>query len=810
MPFGLKNAPATFQRMMHNILKNFNWKICLIYLDDVIIFSNNLDQHCERLDQILKCFYAAGIKLSPKKCKFMLSEVSYLGHTIGKEGIKTDENKVEKIKNLEIPKFESELVSFLGFCGYYRKFIKNYADIVAPLESICCKGTKRSPIKWTKEASEAFEHLKLLLTSSPILAFPSRKGRFILDTDASSIATGAVLSQIQEGQEKVIAYASNKLSKSEQQYCTTRKELLAVHRYIFQFKHYLWGNTFIVRTDHKSLKWFMSWKNPNTSQYSRWRNDLEEFDFIIEHRAGKHHINADFMSRLNCEQCEIPHSNPKRKRNVKIFEENSCQSKIIRKITKQENYWSDQSKDKNIMLVMQLMKQKRIREPFPRELNQFDEEANNLWSCRNSLRIRGDTLFYLDKNDNYLFIPPNIKRKEIILVTHKDLCHIGHEKLYYFLKRRYFWPLMKEGIRKEILSCENCAFTKNNDYGVTPLQPCVMSFPFQRIAIDITGPLPVTDFGYKYLLGVIDYFSKYSMLIPLRQTDSQSICEALFSKWISVFGCPYQIISDNAHNINGRQIQELCQLLKITKTSCSPYHPKSNGLVERLFRTVKECLRSLLYGKRKSLWDKMLTQIEYMLRSTINKTTGYSPYEIVFGKEMKTNIAIDHEFQSKIIEYKYAHHYIIELKKSLSQIKEIVQRNLGEKSNKWISNQKFLRKPLKVGDKVMVKMNKQNQTNLGSKYNGVYEIVKVYNDFTYDIKDSSDKIIRRHRDEVKMIENINQKNITPLTYSSSSSQDHEEQLEEENNDKIRSNCLPETKRPIREKRKVERYGYENQ
>ena len=499
MPFGLKNAPATFQRMMHNTLIDFNLKICLIYLDDVIIFSKTLKQHCERVNQILKCFSLAGIKLSPKKCKFLLSEVSYLGHTIGKDGIKTDERKIEKIKNLDTPKFEAELVSFLGFCGYYRKFIKNYADIVAPLESVCCKGTKKSPIKWTNEANEAFEKLKLLLTSAPILAFPSHKGRFILDTDASSIATGAVLSQIQEGEEKVIAYASNKLSKSEQQYCTTRKELLAVHRYIFQFKHYLWGNNFTVRTDHKSLKWFMSWKNPNTSQYSRWRNDLEEFDFVIEHRPGKHHVNADFMSRLNCEQCEVRHSDPKRKRNVKIYQESLNQSNVLRKITKQEKYWSDQSKDKNIMIVLHLMKQKRIKESFPRELNSYDEEANNLWSCRKALRIRGETLYYFDKNDNYLSIPPNFKRKEIILTTHRDLCHIGQEKLYAFLKRKYFWPLMKQDIRTQLLACETCAYTKNNDYGTTPLQPCVMSFPFQRIAIDITGPLHVTDSGYKYI-----------------------------------------------------------------------------------------------------------------------------------------------------------------------------------------------------------------------------------------------------------------------------------------------------------------------
>ena len=250
----------------------------------MLIFSKTLEEHEQALQEIFQTIKSANIKLSPKKCTFLKHQVKYLGHIVSEHGIQTDPDKIEKIKNLPLPKTEDQLVSFLGFCGYYRKFVAKYAEVVTPLENICNKKTKNKDIIWNDLSKRAFEVLKEKMTTPPVLSIPTQNGHFVLDTDASDIATGAVLSQIQNGIERVIAYASHKLNKHERRYCTTRKELLAVHKYILHFKTYLWGHKFTVRTDHRALTWFLSWKNPNTAQYWHWREDLENFDMEIQYR----------------------------------------------------------------------------------------------------------------------------------------------------------------------------------------------------------------------------------------------------------------------------------------------------------------------------------------------------------------------------------------------------------------------------------------------------------------------------------------------------------------------------------------------
>ena len=229
---------------MHKIVGSLNWHACLIYLDDVLIFSETAKQHYERLRQIFECIRSSGIKLAPNKCKFMLREVKYLGHTISEAGIRTNNEKIEKLLKMKQPECEKELSSFLGFCGYYRKFIKDFATIVQPLQIICQKRKGKTKLCWNADAIASFNRLKVILTEAPILSFPNKTDKFVLDTDASDTCTGAVLSQIQNGQETVIKYASHTLSKTERQYCATRKELLAVHKYILQFRHYLWGKNF--------------------------------------------------------------------------------------------------------------------------------------------------------------------------------------------------------------------------------------------------------------------------------------------------------------------------------------------------------------------------------------------------------------------------------------------------------------------------------------------------------------------------------------------------------------------------------------
>jgi len=301
MPFGLCNAGATFQRLMDVVLSGLHMDICLVYLDDIIVYSKTVKQHLERLETVLLRLRHAGLKLKPEKCRFFQRSVSFLGHIISHEGIGTDSEKTRAVMEWPTPTNVGEVRSFIGLASYYRRYVRNFAKIAAPLHALMKRNQRFS---WTEDAQKSFEELKVALTSPPILAMPNDTGEFVLDTDASDNAIGAVLSQRQDGVERVVAYESRSLDRREQNYCGTRKELLAIVYFLKYFKQYLLGRTFKVRTDHAALTWLRRTPDP-IGQQARWLEQMEEYDFVVEHRAGSSHSNADSLSRRPCakKQC---------------------------------------------------------------------------------------------------------------------------------------------------------------------------------------------------------------------------------------------------------------------------------------------------------------------------------------------------------------------------------------------------------------------------------------------------------------------------------------------------------------------------
>ena len=296
MPFGLCNAGATFQRLMDVVMSGLHLDVCLVYLDDIILFSRTVEEHFERLVRVLGRLQSAGLKLKPEKCSLMQRSVSFLGHVVSGEGIATDPAKIKTVTEWPVPVSVKEVRSFLGLAGYYRRFVKGYASIAAPLHALT---KKEQPFVWTDKTQTAFEMLRDALTSPPILAMPNDTGDFVLDTDACNQTIGAVLSQVQDGVERVIAYASRTLDKREVNYCITRKELLAIVYSLKHFKQYLMGRSFKIRTDHAPLTWLRHTPDP-IGQQARWLEIMEEYDFQVEHRPGVRHGNADSVSRRPC------------------------------------------------------------------------------------------------------------------------------------------------------------------------------------------------------------------------------------------------------------------------------------------------------------------------------------------------------------------------------------------------------------------------------------------------------------------------------------------------------------------------------
>ena len=300
MPFGLCNAPATFERLMELVLKGYLWGRCMVYIDDVVVYGRSFEETLTNLRLVFERIRGAGLKLKPSKCDFFRKEILYLGFLVSGTGVRPDPKKVESVRNWPRQCGVADIRSFLGFDSYHRRFIKGFAETARPLTVLTEKDVE---FVWEEAQEQAFTSLGDALLSAPVLDHPRRDCEFVLDTDASKYALGGVLSQVVDGVEHVVAYASTALSRSQMNYCTTHRELLAVVTMTKRFRHYLLGQHFRLRTDHSSLRWLLNYSEAD-GLVARWPVKLQEYDMEIEHRAGKHHGNADGLS--HCHKCKNP------------------------------------------------------------------------------------------------------------------------------------------------------------------------------------------------------------------------------------------------------------------------------------------------------------------------------------------------------------------------------------------------------------------------------------------------------------------------------------------------------------------------
>ncbi|XP_076685843.1 uncharacterized protein LOC143377921 [Andrena cerasifolii] len=292
MPFGLKNAPATFQRLMDQVLTGLQGIELFVYLDDIVIYASSMKEHATKFKRLMNRLRDANLYLQPDKCEFLKKEVSYLGHIIGEEGVKPDPKKIIAVKEFPTPTTVKNVKQFLGLSGYYRRFIKDFSRIARPLSNLTKKDYQ---FEWTYKQQKAFETLREALCKEPILQFPDFEKTFNITTDASGIAVGAVLSQGEIGKDLPVAYASRVLNDAETRYSPTERELLAIIYAVFHFRPYIYGRKFYLITDHKPLEWHQNLSNP-TSRLVRWKIKLAEYDYKILYKPGNYNTNADVLS----------------------------------------------------------------------------------------------------------------------------------------------------------------------------------------------------------------------------------------------------------------------------------------------------------------------------------------------------------------------------------------------------------------------------------------------------------------------------------------------------------------------------------
>ncbi|KII75178.1 Transposon Ty3-G Gag-Pol polyprotein [Thelohanellus kitauei] len=723
MPFGLCNAPSTFQALMDRILKEAIGRYCMVYLDDIIIYSKSLQDHINHIERIFSMLKKANITINYKKSRILVENFNFLGHVISQAGITTDPDKCKAVQDWSVPTSRNQLQQFLGLASYYRKFVNNFARICLPLYELLKKEVR---YKWTNKCQEAFDYLKEALTSPPILAYPDVSKRFLLDTDASGDTIGAVLSQESNEGERVIAYASRNLSKTERNYSITKKELLALVWATKHFKAYLYGQRFMIRTDHKCLQNLRSFKEVE-GQMARWLEHLSLFDYEVHYRKGSSHGNVDALSRK-------PFS-------INAIELGELEINTLNRSTILQEQNSD-----DVLKEVKTWISSNFAQPIASRSNQI---LNHYWDIRNQLVVYGDILYramHTSENSIRLrVIVPNSLIPKILTVFHDDQIHAGHlsyDKSFQKIAKRFYWYHMKNDLINYCKSCVKCSEINNaHTKPKAPLQSDISCRPFERIAMDCLGPLPITSRGNRYIVVVSDYFTKWTEAFPVRTIESRTIAHLLIDNFVCRFGVPEFLHTDQGTNFESKLLYEICQLLGIKKTRTTPYNPSSDGMVERFNKTIVSMISK--YVDQYPDWDNYLQKLMFTCRPSSHKSTKYSPYEAVFGREPRLPIdLIIKPFQLKNGIYEDT---ATKLSNRIKKIHEKMNDNLKQNHtnvenyfNRFSKNNE-----IRVGQNVMIK-NFNQKGKFDKKWLGPFKVTRVLGPVTFEISDGFKSIVTHH------------------------------------------------------------------
>ena len=801
LPFGVCNGPSTFQRCIELIFRGLQWEILLVYLDDIIVISEDVDQHLERLETVFKRLYEANLKMKPGKCEFFKSEVLFLGHIVGQNGIQPNPQTLTSVKEWKAPTDVKQIQQYLGLCSYYRQYIPNFSHIAAPLTKLTRKGAE---FIWDGECQQAFDHLKDRLCSSPLLAYPKPGLKYILDCDASDLGIGAVLSQIQDGCERPIAYASKRLNQHQEKYSVTRRELLAVVVFMNHFRHYLLGKKFLLRTDHGSLRWIFEFKNPR-GQVARWLEHLSQFDFDIEHRAGTKHQNADGLSRRDfekcahdddedqqCQQCEqtrkdwenfteevdnvvdvgIPiEGKPPLEtivRSIKGTERVIKEHQDVKDLEDQKidpttsflpcytntDLEAMQREDEELQILHQWIDERQL--PDRETAASYSPALRKYWLNAESL-IRKNGVIYRKvwftiekKGCSLQLLVPKCLKNEVIRNHHDTLMagHFGRNKTSLKIKEKFYWYKLEDDVKLHIYQCEKCNRSKHpNPRMRAPQRKYHVGYPMDRIGIDIMGPLPITDAKNKYILVVGDYFTRYMEAYCIPNQQAETVAHKLVMEFISRYGIPLELHSDQGRNLESDLFKEILHLLQITKTRTTAYRPSSNGLIERFNGTLASMIRKFV-DKNLNNWDKYINLLLAAYRSTTHPATGYTPNMLMFGREVNLPSDLLYPFP-KPEAPPNVHDYVMSMREQMEDCYYLAREALRETAErqKRDHDTRIVEKQYQKGDLVM------KLTSIGSKfdskYSGPYVITERLSPAIYKIRNRK-KTSVVHHDRLKL------------------------------------------------------------
>ena len=780
LPYGMKNSSSTFQRLMAEVLRDINWKFCLVYIDDILIFSKDFDSHLDHLSQVFDRLRKANLTLKISKCEFATTSVSYLGHTISKDGIAVDPAKTKVIREFPTPRHANDVRSFLGMCNFFRKFIPKFAHIANPLNQLLRKDAK---FQWTDACQEAFDTLKQKLVEPPVLAFADLSLSFQLSTDSSNHAIGYVLEQKDEhGRPRAIAYGGRSLRGSEIAWSISDKECLAVIEGIKAYHHYLANDHFDVYTDHIALKWLQSIKQ-TTGRLARWSLMLQGYNFTIHHRPGKKNTVADALSRREYkEKSEETDSDEFEKENILTvhtevpeskweeytFTYDTEASKTAETFTEIPNFPETPTLENEIQdqLVAEVTDLRTMQRECPDcvpmiKYLEDDELPDNVRHAKR-ITVEADNyitddgilyhLYYrrakgLPKPERLIkqLVVPRPLRAQALQAYHDLLIgggHQGFERTYHSLRNKYYWPKMYRDVYEHVHSCIECQQAKSKP-SVTPapLHPLPIADIFSRWHMDFQGPLTTSDQGYKHILVITDSFSKWCEAIPTKTQEAKEVAEVLYRDIFTRYGAPHTLVSDRGRNFMSTLVQALCTLFDIKRVHTSSYHPQTNSAVERMNSVIAQSIRT--YGKLdQKNWPDLLPGIMMAYRATpATQSTHLSPYFMVFGREM--NLPFDIEWIPKPNMPFTAQKHLEKVLDNLENARTIASKNMEKAQVRYKKyyDQKAKEPKFSPGDRVWlynIKVPIGLSKKLHRKWTGPFYITQMGPNHTYKLRQCSD------------------------------------------------------------------------
>ena len=611
MPFGLVNAPATFQRLMEIVLSGLARSVCVVYLDDVLVVGRTMTEHNANLSRVMDRLRKAGLKLRPGKCRFALTEVEYLGHVVSEQGIRADPRKVKAVQQFPVPQDVKSLRSFLGLASYYRKFVPGFAKIARPLHALTKKDV---PFAWSHNCQKAFNDLKELLSHSPLLVFPDFSKPFVLETDASGAGLGAVLAQKQEdGSVHPVAYASRSLQPHEKNYGITELEGLGVVWAVKHFRPYLYGHSCEVFTDHSALTSLLNTPQPS-GKLARWGMAIQELNLTIKHRSGHSNVNADTLSRaplLDREDTTEPDGviaalNPP-------TDSDHCALSAA------------QREDSNLAEIIVYLETGVLPEDEGR--------ARTLVLSSSQYVLEDEVLYRVEKDSTLRIVPPRSQRQELFNEAHAGVfgAHLSDVKVHSELRRHYWWHGMRADITRWTRACLVCNTHSPGRAVHSPLTPIPVNGPFDRVGVDVIK-FPISRQGNQYAVVFMDYLTKWPEVYATSDQTAATIANLLVREIVARHGVPSELLSDRGQAFLSGLLKEVQQVLGFKKVNTTAYHPQTDGLVERFNRTLISMLAKTVERDGRD-WDQQLPFVLFAYRTSQQQSTLESPFFILYGRD---------------------------------------------------------------------------------------------------------------------------------------------------------------------------------